>query len=180
MLLRCSSLLSMRCSRISLGSGLSHISMASWCTRPLWKNTYVMSGPSSPDFSRITSTSSLRSRRSSEPTPTSLHQQTVPQPRSTCPFSSASKCYNGFMRLPAPVTRGSSGRLNSLYAGSGGHLLRQMWRGLSGHALLAPGLGSVASSQRDCWNPYLLHNAPGPTCLWTFSPTYPTREDSPR
>ncbi|KAK3535527.1 hypothetical protein QTP70_016798 [Hemibagrus guttatus] len=40
------------------------------------------------------------------------------------PFSSASKCYNGFTRLPAPVTRGSSGRLNSLYAGSGGHLLR--------------------------------------------------------
>ncbi|KAK3568703.1 hypothetical protein QTP86_013888 [Hemibagrus guttatus] len=30
------------------------------------------------------------------------------------------------------------------------------------------------------WNPYLYPNAPGPTCLWTFSPTYPTREDSPR
>ncbi|KAK3518210.1 hypothetical protein QTP70_033910, partial [Hemibagrus guttatus] len=92
-------------------------------------------------------------------------------PRSTCPFSSASKCYNGFTRLPAPVTRGSSGRLNSLNAGSGGHLLGQMWRGLSGHGLLAPSLGSVSSSQGDCWNPYLLPNAPGPTCLWTFSPT---------
>ncbi|KAK3522014.1 hypothetical protein QTP70_021392 [Hemibagrus guttatus] len=106
-------------------------------------------------------------------------------PSVNCPstkvyVSSASTCYNGFTRLPAPVTRGSLGRLNSLYAVSGGHLLGQMWRGLSGHALLAPSLGSVTSSRRDCWNPYLLPNTPGPTCLWTFSPTYPTQEDSPR
>ncbi|KAK3569597.1 hypothetical protein QTP86_002533 [Hemibagrus guttatus] len=56
-----------------------------------------------------------------------------------------------------------------------------MWRGLFGHALLALSLGSAASSRRGCWNPYLPPNpnALGPACLWTFSPTYPTREDSP-
>ncbi|KAK3507731.1 hypothetical protein QTP70_034832 [Hemibagrus guttatus] len=38
-------------------------------------------------------------------------------------------------------------------------------------------LGSAASFRRGCWSLYRLPDAPGPTCLWIFLPTYLTRED---
>ncbi|KAK3566975.1 hypothetical protein QTP86_007856 [Hemibagrus guttatus] len=77
MLLRCSSLLSTRCSRISLGSGLSRIWTTSWCSRPLWRNTSITSGPCSPDFSRITSTSSRKNVSSTGPLSRSWDMQGV-------------------------------------------------------------------------------------------------------